>query len=63
MNMFILLKTLMITDRTWMMIMILWPMLTLILSLRQLSSFGGWGGGSNERCLKWRGGGWGVITS
>ena len=34
MNIFILLKTPMITDRTWMMIMILWLMLTLILSLR-----------------------------
>ena len=22
---------------------------------------GGWGGGSNERCLKWGGWGWGVI--
>ena len=34
MNIFILLKTPMITDRTWMMIMTLWLMLTLILSLR-----------------------------
>ena len=34
MNIFILLKTPMITDRTWTMIMILWLMLTLILSLR-----------------------------
>ena len=38
MNIFILLKTPMITDRTWAMIMTLWLMLTLILSLRQLSS-------------------------
>ena len=22
---------------------------------------GGWGGGSSEGCLKWGGGGWGVI--
>ena len=22
---------------------------------------GGWGGGSSEVCLKWGGGGWGVI--
>ena len=34
MNIFIFLKTPMITDRTWTMIMILWLMLTLILSLR-----------------------------
>ena len=34
MNIFILLKTPKITDRTWTMIMILWLMLTLILSLR-----------------------------
>ena len=33
MNIFILLKTPMITDRTWMMITTLWPILTLILSL------------------------------
>ena len=37
MNIFILLKTPMITDQTWMMIMTLWPILTLILSLGQLS--------------------------
>ena len=33
MNIFILLKTPMITDGTWMMITTLWPILTLILSL------------------------------
>ena len=33
MNIFILVKTQMITDRTWMMITTLWPILTLILSL------------------------------
>ena len=38
MNIFILLNTQMITDRTWMMITTLWPILTLILSLGLLSS-------------------------
>ena len=37
MNIFILLKTPIITDRTWMVITTLWPILTLILSLEQLS--------------------------